>query len=51
MFDEIVNVVPWRDKYLVIYKSGRIVLMEVFETHIGLDAKFQVMPFEIPRRS
>lgn len=50
MLDEIVTVIPFRDRYLVIYKSGRVLEMFLDET-IGqqTDATFRRPAFEIPR--
>lgn len=51
MLDEIVSVIPFRDRYLVIYKSGRVLEMQLHWSDIyeTADPLFRKLTFEIPR--
>jgi hypothetical protein len=50
MLDEIVSVVPFRDRFLVIYRSGRVLEMAVW-VDVGdrTCANFTHPTWEIPR--
>lgn len=50
MLDEIVSVIPFRDRYLVIYKSGKVLEMLLNESRYDYtDVTFRKAAFEIPR--
>jgi len=51
MLDEIVTVIPFRDRYFVIYKSGRVLemILHYSDAYDIIDATFRRPAFEIPR--
>lgn len=49
MLDEIITVVPFRDLYFIVYKSGRVIEMRITPTFNDTAATFRTASFEIPR--